>query len=80
MSPAISLDEAADGAVLGDRRKPLYVLDWPQSRRILCRPALNGRLATPERWLFSEQLHRAAVSEAMSPTTPQKILAQVFIL
>ena len=36
MSPAISLDEAAGRAVLGDRGKPLYVLDWPQSKRGHC--------------------------------------------
>lgn len=36
MSPVISLDEAAGGAVLGNGGKPLYILDWPLSGRGHC--------------------------------------------
>lgn len=36
MSPAISLDDAADGAFLGEGEKPLYVSGWPRSRRGHC--------------------------------------------
>lgn len=76
MSPVISLDEAACGTVLGDSEKPLYVLDWPQSGRGHCAGLrwMSG-LTTPERWLFNEQLHLAALSKAMNPT-PQKCWLQ----
>lgn len=41
-----------------------------ERERTLCRPVLNGSVATPERLLFSEQLHLAALREAMIPPTP----------
>lgn len=62
----------------GRQRKATVRVELASEReRTLCRPVLNDRLATPERWLFSEQLHRAQLSQAMSPT-PEKILALVF--
>lgn len=41
-----------------------------EQQRTLCRPVQNGRVATPERWLFSEQLHLAPPREATSHPTP----------
>lgn len=79
MSPVISLDEAAGAMVLRDSGKPLFVLDWPQRGRGHCAGLcwMSG-LTTPERWLFNEQLHLAALSKAMDPT-PQKMLAGAFV-
>lgn len=75
MSPAISLDEAAGRAVLGDRGKPLYVLDWPQSRRGHCADLcwMAGRPPLRDGYLVSNYISQHWAKQWAPPPQKRKI-------